>query len=116
MLSRNEKLLKIISQRDWGYDLYKSRNFKDLNWYHIITMIISKLGKKVFLCQNQEYMHTWWIQNLLEESKRFPNWFIAWFLNWGPLLSVYLENILKLVENLGEVNPLIEEMRFITYL
>lgn len=29
------EIIKVISQRDWGYDLYESRNFNDSDWSNL---------------------------------------------------------------------------------
>ena len=89
---------KIILAEEWGLSTLKEREFimppsktpvKFTYWDYIESF------HKAFLYENPQRKHTWFFkvcENVYKLNKDIPNWFVNWWLSYGPSIDILPED------------------------
>ncbi|RDX80014.1 hypothetical protein CR513_39486, partial [Mucuna pruriens] len=88
------QILKVLQPRHSGTNLNEYKKFSqpfDLIGYTYWDYIDA--WTKVFWHQNINNKHSWLIYFKTNTEYNFPNWFISWWSQFGPILENFLEQV-----------------------
>ena len=83
---------KVINMADWGShpsDLQTLPNHDTPYCYHDYM----KAWLSIFLYQNLSHSHLWFFQFDHKFNSQFPYWFLQWWDQYGPELTIFPESL-----------------------
>ncbi|KAH0974390.1 hypothetical protein GBA52_016289 [Prunus armeniaca] len=77
---------KILSQSDWGDHPYSFKILKSNIQYSYYDYI--EAWNNIFLHQNKDFSHSWFVNFDSKFRSPFPSWFSSWWEKHGPVIEI----------------------------
>jgi hypothetical protein len=101
-------IMKFISQKDWGMPPYALKSLSNRRVQYSYHDYI-EAWYKVFLYQNEDFSHSWFI-NFDKNFKGFiPLWFLRWWQVHGPVNEILPEEVQEAMRYFSTVKKLSQQ-------